>query len=179
MPILIHQARDLCTKREFEFYFASRPREITRLTAARLRSKIARARRLRDKYRGLARTAGRIARGKQAPRASQAGRGARMRRKATLFAEVMARFQKRLKKVEDAARRAEIVAARKKLAAKRKKKAGARKPPGIKRPEPAPATRKAEAAAKRSRLDRSGRKRIETHTAARGRRRQAKRDRRG
>lgn len=176
MPILIHQARDLCTKREFELYFASRPREITRLTAARLRSKIARARRLRDKYRGLAKTGKRIARGKQAPRPSRAGRGERMRKKATLFAQVMARFQERLEKVEDAARRAEIAAARKKLAAKRKKKASARKRPGVKAAKPAPATRKAETAAKRTRLDRSGRKRKETHTAARGRRRQAKRD---
>ena len=176
MPILIHQARDLCNQREFELYFASRPREITRLTAARLRSKNARARRLRDKYRGLAKTQKRIARGKQAPRPSRAGQGERMRKKATLFAEVMARFQERIERVEDAARRAEIAAARKKLASKRKKKASARKPPGVKRSKPAPATRKAETATKRSRLDRSGRKRIETHTSARGRRRQAKRD---
>jgi len=178
MPILIHLARDLCTKREFELYFASRPREITQLTPARLRSKIARARRLRDKYRGLAKTQKRIARGKQAPRPSRAGQVERMRKKATLFGEVMARFQERLKKVEDAARLAEIAAARKKLAAKRKKKAGARKRPRVKAAKPAPATGKTEAAAKRSHLDRSGRKRIETHTAARGRRRQAKRDRR-
>ena len=176
MPIPIHQARDLCTKREFELYFASRPREITRLTAARLRSKIALARRLRDKYRGLAKTQKRIARGKQAPRPARTGTGDRMRRKAKLFAEVMARFQQRLREVEDAARGAEIAAARKKLAAKRKKKASARKRPGVKAAKPAPATRKAEAAAKRSRLDRSGRKRIETHTSARGRRRQAQRD---
>jgi hypothetical protein len=177
MPILIHQARDLCTQREFELYFASRPREITKHTAARLRSKVARARRLRDKYRGLAKTGERIARGKQAPRASR-DQVERMRKKAKLFDEVMARFSKRLNKVEDAARREKIAQARKKLAAQRKKKASVRKRPGKKPAKPAPVTGKADAAAKRKRLDRSGKKRIETHTAARGRRRQAKRDRR-
>ncbi len=173
MPILMRQARELCNKSEFDLYFASRPREITALAPARLKSKIARARRLRDKFRGLAKG--------QARRSKAAKAGERTKRKAQLFDEVLQRFQARLAKLEAAAHAKKAAEARRKLAVKRKKKP-AKKPapprPRAGKPADKKLSSRAQGARKKSRLVRGGVTRIRTHTAAAGRRRQARRDRR-
>jgi hypothetical protein len=189
MPILIHQARELCTKREFELYFGSRAGEITRLTQAKLRSKVSQARTLRDKFRGLAKRQEREARRKQAPRKRRRSEGSlRTRRKEQLFDEVMVRYLKRLESLVDAERRAEdrkrVAAVRKKLATKKtaKKKQSTKTPPQTRGARPAktgakmPERHKAETSAKEKRFTRGGLKRIHKHIQATGRRRQARRD---
>jgi hypothetical protein len=168
MPTLMRQSRELCNQSEFDLYFASRPREITSLTPARLKSKIARARQLRDKFRGLGKS--------QARRSKAAKAGERTKQKAQLFDEVLQRFQARLKKLEAAEQRKRAAEARRNLAAKRKKK-----PTKKALPRPAKAVKKtpsprARGARKKSRFVRGGVTRKRTHAIAAGKRSQAKRD---
>jgi len=83
------------------------------MTAARLRSKVARARRLKDKYDGLARTRARAGRGKTASRGSAKTDAETMRKKAEVFGEVLRRFEKQLDTLERRARKQADPAARK------------------------------------------------------------------
>jgi hypothetical protein len=147
-----------------------------------------------DKFRQLARRQEREARGKGKPRGAKPARSSqRTRKKEQLFAEVLARYQKRLAdlkvEVKQEATKLRLAAQRKLATAKRKAparktaaKSAKRKPAktktnaGAKR---APTRRKAvrvSAAAKRSRVATGGLKRRSTHIAALGRRSQARRD---
>lgn len=99
MPVSRAQAKEICTKPEFELVEASFRPAVTELTPARLRSKAQRARRLQDKYRDLAERQNRGTKetqpGRPRSRANQ-----RTERKARLFAETRERFEKRLAQVE-------------------------------------------------------------------------------
>ncbi len=107
MTIRTSQARQLCNQAELDLYLASLARAVRQHTLARLKSKIARARKLRDKYRDLAAVQRREARGKQTPRGSRASQGnLRTARKAELFDEVLGRFEGRLAELEAAAKEA-------------------------------------------------------------------------
>lgn len=93
-------ARKLATQAEWTLLEASRAREITALTPARLAQKIARARKLRDKYRDLAKQQRGEARGKRTPKSTRAAAGnANTVIKQQMFAEALERFEARLAKV--------------------------------------------------------------------------------
>ncbi len=94
------KARSLCTKSEIELVAASSPKNLSKLSAARLRQKVAQARKLRDKWLDQAQQQ------RRAKQAAQQARGTssavRSEQKAELFAEVLDRFEKRLQKVDGA-----------------------------------------------------------------------------
>jgi hypothetical protein len=99
MPVTRPQAREICTKPEMELVEASFAPAVNRLTPARLRSKIDRARKLQDKFRDLARTQGRAVKGEGSDRRSR-DTNARTERKSRLFEETRERFEKRLEQLE-------------------------------------------------------------------------------
>ena len=77
------------------------------LTAARLRSKVDRTRRLKDKYADLAKARGRVGRGKAQPRGVEARTDREtMAAKVEVFEAVLTRFTTQLAKVEKQAARA-------------------------------------------------------------------------
>ena len=101
MPVTQRQAQQLLTKVEFEFASQSWSPAVRAHSPARLRQKISRARRLQDKYRDEARRQAGEAKGGRAPRGSRAAQGNRnTERKAKIFDEALARFQKRLGELE-------------------------------------------------------------------------------
>lgn len=101
MTVTMTRARALCSKSELVLVLASTPAQRNLLSASRLRSKVIRARKLRDKYRDLAAGQRREARGKQSPRSARPARtNANTALKAQLFDEVLTRFQAQLERVE-------------------------------------------------------------------------------
>jgi hypothetical protein len=125
MTISLNNARRLCTKPEFELVEASKIVNMKQLTPARLQQKVGRARRLRDKYRDLAKRQRLEARGKQAPRKSRPSQGhENTDRKAQLFQEVLERFETRAGAAAGAKKAGARKAGAKKAGAK---KAGAKK----------------------------------------------------
>ncbi|MCC5786078.1 MAG: hypothetical protein JJU33_05195 [Phycisphaerales bacterium] len=99
MAINMQRARTLCTASEYELVRASGKREIGTLTPARLRQKVSRARKLRDKYRSLAARQTGEMRGKRAPRSGKpAGDNRNTETKAELFQEALDRFEEALAK---------------------------------------------------------------------------------
>ena len=189
MAVSMSQARRLCSAAELRVVAASRRASLAALTPARLRQKIAVARKLRDKWRDQARRQRRARQGTARARgAASAAQETRTRRKAQLFQETLARFEKRLAAVEKAAR----LEARKKARARKKtrarKKARARKKTqatagGALRELPRAKAREAAAAhadarRKSARFERTAQHRIQGHVSSRGRRHQAKRDKR-
>jgi hypothetical protein len=151
-------ARQLSTRSEFQLISASYADAIGRLSKRDLKSKIARARRLRDKQRDLYRRQ-RLA--SRARSGTKHGSSARTAQKAGLFNEALSRFTQRLRALEAAERR------------KTQQPAGK---------GPKPKSRRAGAPKRRAQADllqkaRSPRmKSIQAHVGGRGRRRQARRD---
>jgi hypothetical protein len=88
-------AKDLCTKPEFELVSASFPPAINELSPARLRQKIIRTRKLQDKYRDQARSQHRSVKGGSSATREQAS-NQRTEKKAQLFIETRERFEARL-----------------------------------------------------------------------------------
>jgi hypothetical protein len=89
--------RKLTTKDEAEFLEGLRRGKIERVSPARLRQKLGRARRLRDKYSDLARRQGGQARGKAAPSGSRPATSNRNTlRKVELFEWAIERIEARL-----------------------------------------------------------------------------------
>lgn len=117
MTYTLNQARKLLTTAELAVFNSSRPQPLRELSAARLRSKVTRTRSLRDKYRDLYQRQTVATREGPAARRSPVGAdNARTQQKADLFTEVLARYEARLQRVEDDAKKAET-----KKAADRKK----------------------------------------------------------
>ncbi len=107
MAVDINQARALCTGAEFQLYAASRPEQIKTHTPGRLKSKIQRARSLRDKYRDLYKRQRLATRGRTGTKkGNEPDRNARTERKAKLFAEVLERLQKQEVKLAAGAKKA-------------------------------------------------------------------------
>ncbi|MFU8829830.1 MAG: hypothetical protein ACNA8P_10420, partial [Phycisphaerales bacterium] len=101
MAINMSQVRALCNKSEKELFDSSSAKRIKELRPARLKSKIVRARKLRDKYRDLADRQQRQMRGKQDPRRpAKATSNEATRTKQQLFQELMERFEDALAKAE-------------------------------------------------------------------------------
>lgn len=115
MAYTLTQARGLLTVAELELFEQSRAEPIKALSAARLRGKVARARKLRDKYRDLYRRQSVATRAAPAARRSAVGvDNERTQRKAVIFGEVLGRFEARLQLLEarlarEAARKAGAV----------------------------------------------------------------------
>jgi hypothetical protein len=188
MPITLREARQLTTASEWPLVESSFPAGIRTLTPARLKAKIVRARRLRDKYAGLAK--------KQHRRSRPVRRGtpgealnARTKRKAALFSEVLARFEAAGREKGQGARDARSAqgagAAKGARGATKAKARGRDAGAGASAAVRAGALMAAPSKAKRSRAPlvpksfvatRSGQHRIHAHVSSRGRRRQGRRD---
>jgi hypothetical protein len=135
MAITRSAAQRLCTQPEFELFEASMPANARQLTPGRLRQKVERARRLRDKYRDLAKRQRLEARGKRTPqRARPAAGNENTVRKAELFDEVLQRFQRQLERATATAPAAAGPAARKPAAKKSTAKEPAAKKSTAKEP---------------------------------------------
>lgn len=101
MPISVSDARKICTKSELELILESTATKLTTLSDARLRSNVAQARRLRDKYRDLAAQQRREARGKGKPRGANPSQGNdRTVQKQKLFDVALRKFEAQLRSHE-------------------------------------------------------------------------------
>jgi len=101
MAYTLTQARGLLTAAELAIFDQSRAGPIKELTAARLRAKVERARALRDKYRDLYRRQSVATRSAPASRRSATGGdNERTQKKATVFTEVLERFETRLAQLD-------------------------------------------------------------------------------
>jgi len=100
MAISMGRAKALCTASELELVRASTRQEIGKLSAARLRQKETRARKLRDKWQDQTKNQKRSAQSKTGSRAAGANKNSA--EKAELFDEVLSRFSTQLAKVEAA-----------------------------------------------------------------------------
>lgn len=105
MSVNLRNARALCTAAEFDLVAASGGDGLKALNEARLKSKIVRARTLRDKYRDLLRRQRLAARRNQNAKADRDDANARTEKKAELFEQILARFVARLEKLQAAAAR--------------------------------------------------------------------------
>jgi hypothetical protein len=179
MPVNNKTARALCTGAEWELVLASLGEGA--MPKARVKLKIGRARALRDKYRGLTRRQRLAARSRTGTKlGARPGSNARTEEKARLFAETLARFESRLRKLEAAERHE---AARMALGARRAaaKAVRARSAPpaprrGAKPPKSGYVSESARQASRRQRLQNMRVKTLQAHARAQGRRRQARRD---
>jgi hypothetical protein len=162
MPITTREARRLSTAAEWTLIESSLPGVISTLSPARLKVKIARARKLRDKYSAL------VQRQHDKAQAIRTGMpnealNARTKRKVALFTEVLARYEARL---------ATPAPRTTKAAAKtpRRRPTSSVAPSTKMKASPTPVVSKGEL------VRRSGQVRTQAHVASRGRRRQGKRD---
>lgn len=169
MAISSPVARQICTKSELELFSESLSCNIGKLDTKALKSRVGRARKLRDKYHQRANRQNREARGKQTPRRSRPAQGsAQTRKKEQLFAETLDRFDKQLAKLESPKPKRVVKKTKKRATAKvATSRTAARKPAS---------TKKATTAAKPARKKASGRTRIEKHLSAQNQRKQARRD---
>ncbi|MBX3436740.1 MAG: hypothetical protein KF861_04555 [Planctomycetaceae bacterium] len=110
MAITMAQAKALCNASELTLVKDSTRSEIGKLSAARLKQKVDRARKLRDKWRDQATSQRRATQSRKGAR--DVDGNARSAQKAELFGEVLDRFVARLEKVE-ATQKAGSVGARK------------------------------------------------------------------
>lgn len=104
MAISAARARQICTKAELDLVLQSTTKHIGNLDAKQLKSAIRRSRTLRDKWRDLTHSQTRDTKATDPDKLGDAN--ARSAEKATLFDEALARFEKRLSKVDDAAAKA-------------------------------------------------------------------------
>jgi hypothetical protein len=131
MTIPRNTAQRLCTAAEFELVEASYPASAKQLSPARLRQKVQRARKLRDKYRDLAKRQRLEMRGKREASSRRPAQGhENTDRKAELFQEVLDRFETQLSRTGDGDGQPDAGKAGAKKAGAKKagaKKAGAKK----------------------------------------------------
>jgi hypothetical protein len=164
MRIDYPKAKKLCSPTEFELLEEAKPKNLTSFSAAELRKRISRSRKLSDKWRDQARSQGN----------STDGSAARSQEKHVLFQEAVERFEARLDRVT--------------APPPAKKAATKASPPMPKIPVPPKVSRKSKmpglakqaerkAIATKLRIETSGLKsRIRGHVSARGRRAQAARE---
>lgn len=191
------QAVKLLNAGEFALFAASRADALKTHTAARLRAKVRRARALRDKFRDLLKRQRLATRTRTGSKAGVSGvANQRTRQKAEVLAEVLQRFEKRLAQVEAAEARAARTkaAVQARVALSRKRRADAarvatRQPStSAKAPAKPPdrvtqvlrsTTESARSAQHAMQFNIAGQQAVRGHVSAKGRRNQAKRDKRG
>jgi hypothetical protein len=185
MPYSRSATKKLLNASELDLFDTGRREAIGTLSTAQLRAKIARARRLRDKYRDLYRRQRVSTRARTGTKSGARGdANLRTGQKGEIFGELVGRFEKRLAQIEAAEQRARMQAVKR---ARRATQSAARRtgavPAGAVKPL-APKARTgfmnpaAKSADTRRRLIQTGRVAVQAHTSSRGRRNQAKRDRR-
>ncbi|MBX3474082.1 MAG: hypothetical protein KF754_06830 [Planctomycetes bacterium] len=182
MPVSATTARKLCSADEFALYQKAGRGSLERLGATELKPLIARARKLRNKWRDELKRQVREAKGKKPARATRPATDTRNTAvKADLFAETLARLEDRLAQLA----KPKVVVNRGTSASgapkwvrrgkvKGKHKEGNRKrnrPLAADEPSPNPAARDKSAA-----LQRAGANRVLSHMASRNRRTQARKD---
>jgi hypothetical protein len=101
MALNLRKAKELCNKSEWELVEASKRDAISTLNETQLKRHVARARKLRDKWRDQAVTQRRKT--QQAQNARTTSANARSAEKTEIFDEVLSRFEKRLAKVAGSA----------------------------------------------------------------------------
>jgi len=190
MPNDRSTAQRLLTASEFTLFEASRRDGLATLTAAQLKTKHDRARRLRDKYRDLFRRQRLAARARAGSKGGRSGTAnARTEAKAALFEDILLRFHARLQRLaarEAPKPRRKPVPARKAAApvagprTARSPKASSRgaTASGGQVAEAGFMTSRARLTETRSQTARSRGKAIHAHLSGRNRRSQGKRDRR-
>lgn len=184
MPYTRTSAKALLTATELELHDAGRRESLARLDRRTLIAKVKRSRNLRDKYRDLYRRQRLEARDRTGSKRGMSGvANVRTREKAELFAELLARFEAKLAKV-DAAEKLAAERAAKARAAAAKAALRSRKGPAA----PAPvrggsragfASPRAKSAVAKRQLQKTRLVNIHAHVRSSGQRRQAKRDSRG
>ncbi len=101
MPVTRKTARELCTETEFRLVNASFSPEVKELSKAELKKHIQRTRNVRDKFKDLGRRQHLEAKGSRKPSGRKPASGNQgTLKKAQLFEETLARFEKRLTAVE-------------------------------------------------------------------------------
>jgi hypothetical protein len=187
MPYTRGMATKLLTTTELTLFDAARRGEMTSHSAPQLRVKIGRTRRLRDKYDDLYRRQRRSTRHAPGATAGPAvDANLRTRQKCELFADLLARFETRLATLDAAEARARAQAAKRQLRTSKASKASLSPVPSRRRVAAAkvaspPANFMSEAARganARALPVRTGGVAVHAHVSSRGRRNQAKRDRR-
>jgi hypothetical protein len=162
MAISRSSAKRLTTKPEWELVEASISTNARELSTARLRQKLSRARKLRDKYRDLARRQSGEARGKRKPQRTRGAQGSdNTERKLQLFREVVDRFETYVARAERRGTGPGRTAARKAAAKKTGTRKSAAKKTGAKKSTAKKAGAKkspAKAGAKKSAAKKSGAK---------------------
>jgi hypothetical protein len=98
MTVSLQQARKICTSTELALVVDSTPKQIKGFDAKQLRSKVARARTLRDKWRGQVEKLVRVA--KKESQAKLDAENARTEMKLKLFSETLERLTTRLETLE-------------------------------------------------------------------------------
>jgi hypothetical protein len=98
MAVSLQQARQICNSTELALVIDSTPKRIKSFDVKQLKSKVARARTLRDKWRGQSEKLVRVA--KKKSQAKFDADNARTAMKFELFSETLDRFSKRLKTLE-------------------------------------------------------------------------------
>lgn len=93
------KAKQLCNASELQLVQASRQPELGRLSHSQLKSKVARARKLRDKWRDVYEKQRREAQQQQSARGRKGE--TRSRQKAELFSDVLDRLETRLKTIDE------------------------------------------------------------------------------
>jgi hypothetical protein len=96
--ITVAEARKICTSAELSLLLACRPKAIEKLAADELKTAVASARRLRDKWRDVATEQRRATQRQQKSRVTEDN--ARSAEKAAIFAHALTKFEAQLKKVE-------------------------------------------------------------------------------
>ncbi len=96
--ITVAEARKICTQAELSLLMACRPKAIEKLVADELKTAVAGARRLRDKWRDVATEQRRETQRQQKSRVTDDN--ARSAEKAAIFAHAIGKFETQLKKVE-------------------------------------------------------------------------------
>lgn len=189
MAVSAAVARKLCTAQEWTLVASSRAPALQELPPYRLKSKVARARALQDKYRALERRQAGEARGKRGARGTRPAQGNKNTAlKTQIFAEARERYERQLAAVERAAARKPAVKA--KASTARRVKAKAPKLTAKARRGVARAARREDArvvagkvhsfsargARKAGQMEAAGKTRIQAHAGGRGQRRQTRRD---
>jgi hypothetical protein len=101
MRSISSKVMSLLSERETQLVLASAPRNLSELSTRELRSRLTRTRRLMDKYEAQARSQRQEARGKREPSGARRVEGdLNTRRKAEFFKQVLKRFEDRLSQLE-------------------------------------------------------------------------------
>jgi hypothetical protein len=180
MAYNLKSARALCTGSELELVAASFSAAQDAASPARLKARIVRARRLRDKYRDLWRRQRLADRERTGTKAgARPGSNARTKEKAQLFDETLKRFERQWRRPAAAPKLTLKAMVRGALETKRVAKAPpAKRKPGKRfaAPRAGYVSEQALQASRRQRLQNTRAKSVQAHVRARGQRNQARRD---